>query len=117
MFLKKKTKEPETPKVIHLKRFQPFFTTVDGIQHEGPDFYNWINADGLRRAAPEYMMEDMINDGYLIDMNGIMYPIQNIMSIQWKLIGEKVVLDNFYHEYQIYFNNEEVSKMTEYDGG
>lgn len=52
MFLKKKTKEPETPKVIHLKRFQPFFTTIDGIQHEGPDFYNWINADGLRRAAP-----------------------------------------------------------------
>lgn len=63
------------------------------------------------------MMEDMINVGYLIDMNGIMYPIQNIMSIQWKLIGEKVVLDNFYHEYQIYFSNEEVSKMTEYDGG
>lgn len=116
MFKKKKDKEPKKPKVIHLQRFQPFFTTVDGINHEGIDSYNWVNADELLCTVPEYMMFDVKRDGYLVDMEKVMYPLQNVLSIDWKLIEEKTVLDNFYHEWQIYFTNKEVSKMTEYKG-
>lgn len=111
---RKKDKEPNKPKTITLKRFQPFFITTDNVEHEGIDTYKWANADGLLCSIPEYIMIDIKSEGYMEDKNGVMYPMQNIRSIKWKLLEEKVVLDNFYHEYQIFFNNKEVAKMTEY---
>ena len=54
------------------------------------------------------------SDGYIEDQNDVMYPLQNILSIDWKLIDEKVVLDNFRHEFEVVFTNGEVSKMDEY---
>ena len=50
----------------------------------------------------------------MIDKNDVMYPIENIMSIEWRLLEEKIVLDNFYHELDIFFSNKKVEKMTEY---
>ena len=41
MFWRKVNKEPKKPKVIHLQRFQPFFITTDGVEHEGYK-YNWL---------------------------------------------------------------------------
>ena len=113
MFCRKKNKKMKKPKVIHLQRFQPLFITTDGVEHEGYK-YNWFNADGLLCTVPEYIMIDIKSDGYIEDQNDVMYPLQNILSIDWKLIDEKVVLDNFRHEFEVVFTNREVEKMDEY---
>ena len=112
MFWRKKNKEP---KIMHLQRFQPFFITTDGENHEGINTYKWFNADGLLCSVPEFLMIDIKSDGYLEDRNNVMYPLQNVVSIVWKLIDQKVVLDNFYHDFQVAFSNKEVSKMDEYE--
>ena len=59
-------------------------------------------------------MIDIKSDGYIEDQNDVMYPLQNILSIDWKLFDEKVVLDNFRHEFEVVFTNREVEKMDEY---
>ena len=110
MFCKKKNKESKT---IHLQKFQVFFTTTDGVEHEGLK-YKWINRDGLLCTVPEYIMIEIKDEGYVEDQNGIMYPLQNVLSIDWGLIDEKTVLDNFCHEFEVVFDNDRVEKMTEY---
>lgn len=62
-------------------------------------------------------MIDIKSDGYIKDINDFMYPIQNIISIEWKLLEEKIVLDNLYHKWDIFFSDEQVEKMTEYVDG
>lgn len=114
MFWRRNNKEQKKPRTLCLQRFQAFFTTVDGVEHEGTDSYKWVNSSGLICAVPEYMMININSDGYLVDMDEVMYPLQNIISIKWKLIDQKVVLDNFYHEWQVFFDNKEVAKMDEY---
>ena len=110
MFWKKKKDQ----KIIHLQRFQPSFITTDGLEHKGYK-YNWFNADGLLCTVPEYIMIYIKSDGYIKDQNDVMYPLQNILSIDWKLIDEKVVLDNFSHELKVVFTDKEVLKMDEYE--
>lgn len=114
MVLNKLIKRKDTSKVIHLQKYKQVFTTVDGAVHEAIDVYNWANADDIPYSVPEYMMMDIKSDGYLIDSKRIMYPLQNVLSIEWKLVEEKTVLDDFDHEYQVYFSDDEVAQMTEY---
>lgn len=109
-----KSKEKRTPKTITLQKFQPFFTTIDNVVHEGIDRYKWANSDEILCTVPEYIMISIKSDGYMKDKDNIMYPIQNIISIKWKLLEEKIVLDNFYHEWKVFFSDEEVGNMTEY---
>lgn len=117
MFWKRKNKEKKKPKIITLQKFQPFFTTIDNVKHEGIDRYKWAISDGLSCTVPECIMITIKSDGYMKDKNDVIYPIQNIISIEWKLLEEKVVLDNFYHQWDIFFSDKEVEKMTEYVDG
>lgn len=112
MFWNRKNKKQKKPNTITLQRFQPFFTTIDNVLHEGIDRYKWANADGLLCTVPEYLMIDIKSDGYMKDKNDVMYPIQNIVSIEWKLLEEKIVLDNFYHKWNIFFDDKEVEEMN-----
>ena len=106
MFWKKR--EPDT---LLLQRYQAFFTTVDGVKHEGR-VYKWCDST---YSVREYLMERTAGDGYLKDRKGLnMYPLQNILSIQFEVVEEKIVLDNFYHEYKMFFTDEEVKKMKEW---
>ena len=107
---KQRTKETESNSFT---KISTVFITTDGVEHEGYK-YNWFNADGLLCTVPEYIMIDIKSDGYIEDQNDIMYPLQNILSIDWKLIDEKVVLDNFSHKFEVAFTNREVEKMDEY---
>ena len=43
-------------------------------------------------------MIDVKSDRYMEDKEHVMYLIQNIISIKWKLLEEKIVLDEFYRE-------------------
>ncbi len=101
-------------KTILLQKFYVAFTTIDKEVHYGQDRYKWANSSGLLCSVPKYLMISIKADGYLTDLNGLMYPLQNIISIEWKKIDEKRVLDNFYHDYQIFFDDNEVLKMKEY---
>lgn len=114
MFYRNNDKENKKPKTICMQKYQPFFKTIDGVEHEGIDRYKWFNADGLLCTIPEYIMIDIKSDGYIEDKNDVMYPLQNVLSIYWKLIGEKVVLDNFFHKYQVSFCDKDVERMDKY---
>lgn len=116
MFLRRKNKikEKRRPKTIILQKYQPFFTTIDNVVHEGTDKYKWVNSDEILCTIPEYLMIGIKSDGYMEDKNDVIYPIQNIISIEWKLLEEKIVLDNFYHKWNVFFSDEEVETMTEH---
>lgn len=91
---------------ITIQKYKPFFITIDNIKHEGLE-YNWGIVDRLRCSVPEYIMIDIKSDGYIEDENKIMYPLSNIISIEWKLIEEKIVEDNF-GDYQIFVKTKEL---------
>lgn len=113
-FNKNKEKELKKPKVIHLEKYQPIFITTDGVKHQGYR-YKWFNSDGLLCTVPQYIMISIKSDGYLEDENDIVYPLQNIVSIKWQLVDNKVVSDNFYHEFEVVFSDDRVAKMIEYN--
>lgn len=113
-FNKNKEKELKKPKVIHLEKYQPIFITTDGVKHQGYK-YNWFGSDGLLCTVPQYIMISVKSNGYLEDENDIVYPLQNILSIKWQLVDNKVVLDNFYHGFEVMFSDDEVARMIEYN--
>ena len=103
MFKNKKLFEKEK---ITVQKFKPFFVTVDGIEHEGLN-YKWGITNRLLCTIPEYIMIDIEENGYIKDKNEIMYPLTNIVSIEWKLLEEKIIEDNF-SKYQIFVTTKEL---------
>lgn len=87
---------------ITIRRYKPIFVTVDGKEHEGYT-YNWIITNRLRCSPPNYIMIDVTSDGYLKDTNGVMYLLNNIVSIDWQIVEERQV-DDTYSEYQIFIS-------------
>lgn len=55
-------------------------------------------------------MTDVKSDGYLKDENGVMYPIQNIVSITWQVDCEKTVIAK-HSEYTYLLSNDEINKL------
>lgn len=94
---------------VTLQKYRPIFVTADNIQHEGLK-YNWVIADRLICSVPKYIMVDIKSDGYIEDKNKIMYSLSNVLSIEWKLVDEKVVEDNF-SKYQIFVTTEELERV------
>ena len=48
------------------------------------------------------------DDGYIKDKNDIMYPLTNVISIEWELMNLKIVEDNF-GMYQVWVSDDEVN--------
>ena len=94
---------------VTVQKFKPFFITTDGIEHEGLN-YNWVISNRLRRTVPQYLMIDIKTDGYMKDINEIMYPLTNVISIRWDLLEEKIVEDKF-SEYELFLTTEELENM------
>lgn len=86
--------------MVTLRKYKPIFITVDNVKHEGIK-YNWIIIDRLSCGAPEYLIEDIISDGYIEDKEHIMYILTNVISVEWKVVEEKIVEDTF-DVYQVY---------------
>lgn len=95
--------------MVTLQKFKHVFTTVDGHRHTGFE-YNYGIVEKLRCSVPEYMMIDIKRDGYLEDNYGVMYPLANIVSIDWQLVDEKKVEDKF-GEYQIFVTTKDVEQI------
>ena len=81
-------------KEVTIQKYKPIFITIDGNKHEGT-IYNWCIANRLNCKVPVYLMDLVLEDKYIKDKDGIMYFISNILSVEWKLIEERVVEDNF----------------------
>ena len=47
------------------------------------------------------IMISVKSDGYIEDKNRVMYPLENVISIEWKLIEERIFVDSF-DDYQIF---------------
>ena len=95
-------------KMVTLQKFRTVFTTVDGNVHLGV-VYNYVIAERLACSVPEWIMIDIRSDGYIMDHRYVMYPLTNIVSIDWKLEYEKVVEDKF-GAHKIYVTAEELEK-------
>lgn len=108
---KRKEQKSSKVKTALLQKYQPIFITVDGESHVGCE-YKWANDSGLLCSVPKYIMIYIEQDGYMEDKDGIFYPLQNIVSIKWKLLEQKNVADIFSNTYQIFFSDEEVEAMT-----
>lgn len=116
MFQRKKNEQKSSKvKTALLQKYQPVFITVNGESHVGCE-YKWANDSGLLCSVPEYIMIYIKKDGYMKDTDGIIYPLQNIVSIKWELLEEKNVADIFSNTYQIFFSDEEVEAMTAVEG-
>ena len=95
-------------KMVTVQKFRPVFTTVDGNTHIGIN-YKYGIANRLLCSVPEFIMIDIKDDGYIKDDCGVMYPLANVVSINWDLIDEKEIEDKF-GEFQIFITKEEVDK-------
>ena len=106
--LKKIRKHMEPPRVS-FQRYQPFFKTIDGMEHEGVS-YKWACREKLNCTIPEYLMTSIKCDGYAEDVNGLMYPLTNIISIEWKLLEEQTI-KSFLPEYKVFYTSEEIKEL------
>lgn len=76
-------KEEITPTLqLTLEKYKSVFKTVDCEMHE-TECFNWGNPKGLFCSVPDYLMAGR---EYLTDVNGVKYPICNIISIEFILV-------------------------------
>lgn len=66
--------------VIH---YSVYFKTIDGNTHQYTHF-RYADPVQLNCSIPEYLMCLVKNDGYFQDDNDLMYPLQNVIQIEWK---------------------------------
>lgn len=111
--IKKAIKVIKESETMRLQKYQADFITIDGVKHRSVE-YNWVNDTGLRCSVPSYIMIDVKRDGYLIGIDGNYYTLNNIISILWNKLDEKIVLYKSKYKYQIIFDDEEVMKMDKY---
>ena len=95
---------------VTLRKYRPYFATTDGVKHEGAK-YNWAISERLRCSIPQYIMIDIKSDGYIEDSNGTMYPLVNVVSIEWEVEKEMIVEDNF-DRYQVFVTKKELEKYV-----
>lgn len=103
---KKEKKMAVKKKTVTVQKFRPVFTTVDSNSHIGCE-YKYGIVERLLCSVPEYIMYDVKSDGYMKDHRGVIYPLGNIVSIDWTLEDEKIVEDKF-GEWTVFVSEEEV---------
>lgn len=112
--LKEKWHDEFGPQICILQMYRPIFTTIDGEEHYGIT-YKYADSSRLRVSVPEYIMINIEDKGYIKDDDEIMYPLQNVASIRWELVDEKIkqcYSDEY--RFQIFFDDEEVEDMKDY---
>lgn len=103
--LKKATEKPR----CSFQKYQAIFKTVDGQIHNGTE-YNWACREQLSCSVQEHLMTYTQCNGYLEDEFGKMYPLENIISIEWKLL-EVQTITTFLPRYKVFYSDEELKKL------
>ena len=111
MFGKIKEAVKESPML--LCSYRAIFKTIDGEEHVGIK-YNYVDENRVRCSVPQLLMIDIKSDGYLLDTDFKMYPLPNIISIEWVLVDEQIKQYQRKYEWQIYFNEDEVEQIPDY---
>ena len=109
-----KIKETVIAKPMLLRSYRPIFKTIDGEKHVGIQ-YKYADENRVRGSVPELLMISVKSNGYLVDIESKMYPLANIISIEWDLVDEQIKQYKSKHEWQIYFDKEEVEEMKGYE--
>ena len=95
-------------KIVTVEKYRPVFMTVDGNLHAGLE-YKYGITNRLRCSIPEYIMIDITRDEYIQDNCNVMYPLANVVSIDWQLVDTKEIEDKF-GEYTIFVSAEAVKQ-------
>ena len=98
----------------HFEKWVCSFVTVDNKIHLRHYDKLWSKASGLICTVPEYLMIENKECGYLKDDEGVMYPLENIVSIKWMLLEEcdRKLPDTMEAGRKIYFSPEELEKYA-----
>lgn len=108
MFKKRK------PDYMRLQKVKAKFVTTDGVTHNMAE-RKWVNRDGISCSVEEYLTDRIIRDGYIKDEKFVIYPIANIMSIEWSLINERLFEENTNPYRSIFYTDEELEKLVPYE--
>lgn len=76
--------------LIEVIHYSVYFKTIDGNRHQYTHF-RYADPAQLNCSIPEYLMCKIKIDGYLQDDDGFMYPLQNVIRIEWKEDARKTV--------------------------
>lgn len=109
-----KIKETVIAKPMLLRSYRPIFKTIDGEEHVGIQ-YKYADENRVRGSVPELLMISVKSNGYLVDIASKMYPLANIISIEWDLVDEQIKQYQSKYEWQIYFEEDEVRQMKDYE--
>jgi hypothetical protein len=74
--------------VIH---YSVHFKTIDGNKHSYTHF-RYADPTQLNCSIPEYLMCLVKSDGYFADDDGLMYPLQNVVQIEWEEDSRQTVV-------------------------
>ena len=110
---KKRIIEPE--KIYGKSTWQKLsahFKTIDGEEHYTGNRWKWLKVSGLLCSGGEFIMIDIQSDGYIKDEKGVIYPIQNVVSITWQVDCEKTIIAK-HGDLDFWFSNSEMDKMQE----
>lgn len=69
--------------LIEVIHYSVRFKTIDGNVHQYTHF-RYADPAQLNCSIPEYLMCLIKTDGYLEDDDGLMYPLQNVIQIEWE---------------------------------
>ena len=107
----KKCKAQFEPTRCSFQRYQPIFKTTDGETHEGAEF-NWVCREQLQCSIPDYLMTSIRCDGYVKDMNGSMYPLENVIKIDWNLReAQTIMIKTCLPRFKIFYTENEFKKL------
>ena len=98
----------------HFEKWVCSFVTVDNKIHLRHYDRLWSKANGLICTVPEYLMIENKECGYLKDDEGVMYPLENIVSIKWMLLEEcdSKLPDTMEAGRKIYFTPKELEEYA-----
>lgn len=101
---KEKFKEKFKPKNIVIQKAIPVFTTTDGNEHKGIES-PWIKTCYLTETIGDFLIKEIIVDGFVKDEVGVMFLLTNVISINWVVTQEKNIVDNLLNYELYYFEN------------
>lgn len=74
--------------IVEVFHYTANFITIDNKKHEYSQSL-YINPNALICSIPDYLMIPIKSQNYIKDDTGIMYPLQNVISIEW-IIDSKI---------------------------
>ena len=74
------------PEMIEVYSYHAIFKTTDGEIHHS--YFKYLDTSILTCEGSTYIM---LGKKYLKDEDGVMYPLQNIISIKWEINDAKEV--------------------------